>query len=56
MAFQINGGVPPFCQAVNCDSPTSALVSSLTHGGWVAFCASHAVLQLGFENGIVKHN
>lgn len=45
-------GTPVFCQAVNCESPTSALVSSFHHGGWVAFCASHAVLQLDMDNSI----
>ena len=53
MAFVIDGA-PVFCQAINCESPTVALVSSLHHGGWVAFCASHAVLQLAIDNSITS--
>ena len=55
MGFTIDG-VPVFCQAVNCSSPTTALVSSLKHKGWVAFCASHAVLQIAMDNSITSDN
>lgn len=42
-----------FCQAVNCDTPTAAIVATLAYG-WVSLCASHAVLQIGYDNAITR--
>ncbi len=50
MALTIEN-TPPYCQAVNCEKPTTALVSTL-HKGWVALCTDHGVLQLAFMGDI----
>lgn len=51
MGFNTIPEAKAFCQAVNCDTPTAAIVSTLAHG-WVSLCASHAVLQIGYDNAI----
>ena len=53
MSRIVINGVPPFCQAVDCDKPTSAMVSTLKYG-WVAFCTDHGVLQLAIQGAITE--
>lgn len=54
MGFNTVPEAKAFCQAVNCETPTAAIVATLAHG-WVSFCASHAVLQLSYDNSISRN-
>ncbi len=54
MPLNIQGDIPAFCQAVNCETSTKALIASRAYGGWIALCESHAILQLSFENGVTN--